>query len=95
MPNKKFKKNVIVCRCWDVTMDDVEAAIDQGVTHPEELKRVLQVGMGPCQGRTCSKIVNRILSEKTLKPSSQISKTRQRPPLVSIPIRKILGLGDE
>jgi bacterioferritin-associated ferredoxin len=90
----KNKKSTIVCRCWDVTLEGVEAAIDQGITDPEELKRVLQVGMGPCQGRTCGKIVNRILIEKTGKPASAVGETKHRPPLVSIPIREILGMKD-
>ncbi len=91
----EIKKDIIVCRCWDVTLDEVEEAVDQGIDDPEELKRILHVGMGPCQGRTCGKIVNRILSEKMRKPSSQIGSTKPRPPLVSLPIREILGLTDE
>jgi len=89
------KKDTIVCRCWDITLDEVEEAVDQGIDDPEELKRILHVGMGPCQGRTCGKIVNRILSEKMKKPVSQIGSTKLRPPLVSLPIREILGLTDE
>jgi bacterioferritin-associated ferredoxin len=90
----KNKKSTIVCRCWDVTLEEVETAIDQGITDPEELKRVLHVGMGPCQGRTCGKIVNRILIEKTGKPASAVTETKHRPPLVSVPIREILGMKD-
>jgi bacterioferritin-associated ferredoxin len=89
------RKNTIICRCWDVTSEEVEEAIARGITDPEELKRVLHVGMGPCQGRTCGKLVSRILSEKTGKPAAKISSTKQRPPLVSIPIKDILGLKDE
>jgi len=92
---KANEKNTIICRCWDVTLDEVETAIDLGVDDPEELKRLLRVGMGPCQGRTCGKLVNRILAKKTKRPASCFTETRRRPPLVSVPIKEILGLKDE
>jgi bacterioferritin-associated ferredoxin len=85
------KKDIIICRCEDITLEEVENAIDSGINHPEELKRFLHVGMGPCQSRTCGRIVIRILSSKTGKPVSEIKSTGQRPPLVSVPIRELLS----
>ena len=84
-------KNTIICRCQDITLEQVEAAIDSGITHPEELKRFLHLGMGPCQGRTCGKLILQILSRKTGKSSHEIQTTKHRPPLVSVPIREFLG----
>ncbi len=41
----------IVCRCNDVTAEEIEALIDSGVTDIEEIKRLLRVGMGgPARG---------------------------------------------
>ena len=91
----KNKKDTIVCRCMDISLDEVEALIDAGCTDPEELKRFLHIGMGPCQGRTCGRLVTRILAEKTGKPASALHQTRQRPPLTTIPIREFLGGGDD
>ena len=54
-----------MCRCKDVTLEDIYKAIDEGFTTPEELKRRLRVGMGPCQGRTCMRIIVGILARKT------------------------------
>lgn len=92
---EQSKKDTIVCRCEDITLEEVEAAIDGGMTHPEELKRFLHVGMGPCQGRTCGRIVTRILAQKTGRKAVDIPATGQRPPLVSIPIREFIGDTDE
>ncbi|RLG86368.1 MAG: (2Fe-2S)-binding protein, partial [Thermoprotei archaeon] len=51
---REVKKHpIIICRCEDITLDDVEKAIENGYTDLESLKRVLRIGMGPCQGRTC------------------------------------------
>ena len=59
------KKNpIIICRCEDITLDEVNSAIDKGYTDFEELKRYLRLGMGPCQGRTCIPIVRSILARK-------------------------------
>jgi len=95
MENKKGIEKTIVCRCEDVTLEEIEAAIDEGITDPEELKRFLHVGMGPCQGRTCGRLISQILAKKTGKLISSIKSTTHRPPLVSVPISKFLGEEDE
>ncbi len=91
MSSKKTKKNIIICRCQDITLEEVEQAIDSGITDPEQLKRFLHIGMGPCQGRTCGQLVTRILIQKTGKSSVDIKSTSTRPPLISIPIKELLG----
>ena len=91
MTQNKEKEDTIICRCEDLTLADVEKAIDGGITDIEELKRFLHVGMGPCQGRTCSRLVARILAEKTGKKVSEIKHPTNRPPLVSVPIRELQG----
>lgn len=85
----------IICRCEDVTLQEVEAAIDSGITEPEELKRFLNIGLGPCQGRTCGRLVIQILARKTGKPVTEIKSTTQRPPLVSVPIKEFIGNDDD
>ncbi|MCS6915241.1 MAG: (2Fe-2S)-binding protein [Myxococcales bacterium] len=44
---------IIVCRCEDVTLADVEDALRRGYLDIEELKRYTGLGTGPCQGREC------------------------------------------
>jgi bacterioferritin-associated ferredoxin len=95
MSNIKNKKDIIICRCQDITLEEVEKAIDNGITHPEQLKRFLHIGMGPCQGRTCGQLVTRILARKTGKSPATIKNTSTRPPLVSIPIKELLENKDE
>ena len=43
----------IVCRCEDVTLDDVEHTIELGYRSVEEVKRYTGLGTGPCQGKEC------------------------------------------
>ncbi len=52
------KKRTIVCRCEDLTLEDVENAIDEGYTDIEELRKKLQDWYGSLPGKslysTCS-----------------------------------------
>jgi len=95
MKDKKDKKETIVCRCQDISLEEVEQALEQGICDPEELKRFLHIGMGPCQGRTCGRLVQGLIRRKTGKPPEEIKGTKQRPPLVSVPIREFLEAEDE
>ena len=95
MKDKKYKKETIVCRCQDISLDEVEEALEQGICDPEELKRFLHIGMGPCQGRTCGRLVSRLIMQKTGAPPEKAKGTKQRPPLVSVPIREFLEAEDE
>jgi NAD(P)H-nitrite reductase large subunit len=79
-----MKKKAIICRCEDLTLEDVEKAIDEGYTDLEELRKKLRIGMGPCQGRVCIQIVMKILERKTGKKVKKASLTKTRPPIVPV-----------
>lgn len=81
----------IVCRCNEVTEEEIEALIDQGITDIEEIKRLLRVGMGPCQGRTCMPIVIGILARKTGRKPEEIKLPATRVPIRPVPIGVLVG----
>jgi len=81
-----MKKQTIICRCEDITEEDVIKAIDQGYTDIEELRKKLRIGMGPCQGRVCIQLVTRILEKKTGKKVSKIPLPTSRPPEIPVPL---------
>ncbi|HEX16987.1 MAG TPA: (2Fe-2S)-binding protein [Thermoplasmatales archaeon] len=85
----------IVCRCEDVTEEDVIKAIEDGFTDFEELRKRLRIGMGPCQGRTCIPLVLRILSRKTGKRVDELTKPSFRPPIVPLTLGSLSGEEDE
>ncbi len=76
------KKDIIICRCEDVSLADIHEALDMGYRDFESIKRILRVGMGPCQGQTCSHLIkNEIAKYNKVHPETvEIHKTR---PLVS------------
>ena len=55
--------NTILCRCEDVTAGAVDSAVAAGATTMAALKVVTRCGQGPCQGRTCERLVASRLPE--------------------------------
>lgn len=66
----------IVCRCHDVTEEDIESAIDNGYDDLETLKRITGVTTGHCQGKTCMSLTMKILSRKTGKSVTETTRIR-------------------
>jgi len=65
--DKDNANETIICRCEDLTLEEIEKAIDDhGLRSFDEVKRITRCGMGPCQGKTCRKMVERMLSKKTV-----------------------------
>lgn len=72
---------ILICRCEEVTREEIEAAIDDGAESMNEVKRCTRAGMGLCQGRTCRKQVEKILAEKTGKELKDIIPSNYRQPV--------------
>ena len=75
---------ILICRCEDLTEEEIIQAIDEGYTTLEELKCKLRLGMGPCQGRSCLSLARRILCQKTKKNAEEISMPPSRPPVIPV-----------
>jgi NAD(P)H-nitrite reductase large subunit len=54
----------LACRCEDVTLHDLEEAIDRGYSDLESLKRYTGFGTGWCQGKWCVALCSRLLVER-------------------------------
>jgi len=78
-------ERVVVCRCEDITEMEIVEAIRAGATSMEELKRVLRVGMGACQGRTCGPLIRCLLARELGQPLQSIAEWTRRPPLKPVP----------
>ncbi len=87
---REVKHPTIVCRCNDVTVEDVERAIEEGCRDLECLRKVLRIGMGPCQGRTCIPILIRILARKLGKKPSELGLPMVRAPIIPLPANLLL-----
>ena len=74
-------QKTIVCRCEDVSLEEIEEVIERGFKELDEIKRLLRCGMGACQGRTCTRLIAQLISQKTGKPISDMHFPRIRPPV--------------
>ncbi|NLY18433.1 MAG: (2Fe-2S)-binding protein [Clostridiaceae bacterium] len=86
-------KDIIICRCEEVKLSEIEKAIEDGAETIDGVKRRTRAGMGLCQGKTCERLIAGIISEKTKKSISQIIVSTKRPPVR--PVRLSLFKGEE
>ena len=85
----------IVCRCMDVTVEDMIKAFEVMIKYLESVdadtyRRVSGAVTGFCQGRGCLQHMQRILfseaSKRGIKLSDKELLPRRRPPLQPVPI---------
>jgi bacterioferritin-associated ferredoxin len=81
-----MENETVLCRCEEITLGKVREWISNGYDTFDELKRMLRVGMGPCQGRGCRDIALREISVKTGVPVAEIPPGTIRPPVKPIKI---------
>lgn len=84
------EKNIIICRCEDVTLHDIHRLMDEGYTTFEEIKRILRVGMGPCQGNTCGQLMQREISKYLNIPLNQVKVQKVRPLTTGVKLKSIV-----
>lgn len=78
---------IVLCRCEDVTLADVEHAVAQGYCDLEEIKRYTGFGTGPCQGKECLGPLALALARTTGEAPEALRPFTSRPPLVPTPLR--------
>mgnify|MGYP006307434803 CR=1 FL=1 len=86
--------DVMVCRCRDVTEEEIKKAISEGYDTLELLKMKTKVGTGTCGGRTCLPIVKRIMSRETGRKPQDMDLPQERSPIIPVPLRFAAGEKD-
>ena len=82
---------VILCRCEDVTLGDIEKAVRTGFGELEEVKRYTGFGTGPCQGKECLRDIALSIARLTARPPEQMLPFTSRPPLAPTELRLYAG----
>lgn len=85
----------MVCRCEELTLGQLEAAIAAGAHSHAQLKSATRVGMGPCQGRQCGYSVAALLARQLDQPISEVGFYNIRPPLKPVTLRELASLPEE
>jgi bacterioferritin-associated ferredoxin len=81
----------LACRCEDVTLHDLDRAIERGYTDIESLKRYTGFGTGWCQGKWCVALCARRLAERGGYVAVPIT---ARPPLRPVPLGELAELAN-
>jgi bacterioferritin-associated ferredoxin len=89
-----MSRKVILCRCEDVTLADVQRAVAAGYRDLEEVKRYTGFGTGPCQGKECLREVALAIAAASGRPPAEIPPFTTRPPLVPTELAVFAGRPD-
>ena len=57
-----MSEEVLICRCQEVTEQEILDAIRDGATTVDGVKRRTRACMGLCQGKTCGRIVKGVIA---------------------------------
>lgn len=82
--------DTIVCRCERVPEEDIRALIREGCRDINEIKTVTRAGMGPCGGKTCAALIERLFHEEGI-PAEEITGEVKRPLFIEVPLGAFAG----
>jgi NADPH-dependent 2,4-dienoyl-CoA reductase/sulfur reductase-like enzyme len=82
----------LVCRCEEVTAQQIVDTVALGCTGPNQLKSFLRCGMGPCQGRLCGLTVTELIAEARGVAPEAVGYYRLRPPVKPITLAELAAL---
>lgn len=94
-PAKAFRQpsgDTIVCRCEEITAQQITAAAELGCMGPNQMKTFLRCGMGPCQGRLCGLTVTEIISAVRGVTHQEVGYYRLRPPVKPVTVGELAAL---
>ncbi|MFO1161034.1 MAG: NAD(P)/FAD-dependent oxidoreductase [Reyranellaceae bacterium] len=94
-PADSFRRpegDTLVCRCEEVTAQQVRDTARLGCEGPNQMKAFLRCGMGPCQGRLCGLTVTELIAEARETTPAEVGYYRLRPPVKPITLAELASL---
>lgn len=88
------EEEVLICRCQEVTEQEILDAIRDGATTVDGVKRRTRACMGLCQGKTCGRLVQRIVAQETGKDPADVLPQKSRMPVRPVKISVFGGDSD-
>ncbi|MEA4893123.1 MAG: (2Fe-2S)-binding protein [Peptococcaceae bacterium] len=89
------ENETFVCRCEEVTKEEILQAIADGATTVTGVKKRTQAGMGLCQGRTCRRVISQMLSQAGARPAAEVYPPTSRPPVRTAKIKEFINEEDD
>jgi NAD(P)H-nitrite reductase large subunit len=87
-------EHLIICRCEEITREDIAEAIRRGARSVPAVKRRTSAGMGLCHGRTCTRLVAQVVKEELGIPADKLKPATVRPPVRPILVSAFEKEGD-
>jgi octopine oxidase subunit A len=82
----------IVCRCEEVTAQQIIDAAKRGCVGPNQMKSFLRCGMGPCQGRYCGLTVTELIADVRGVSAAEVGYYRLRFPVKPLTLGEVASL---
>ena len=89
------RSDTVVCRCEEVTLGAIEAALAEDQPSISEVKRRTRLGMGACQGRYCAPMLAAMLSAHQGRPLDEHAFFAPRAPAKPMAIRDLVRVGSQ
>ena len=91
-PGTLLPDDVLVCRCEEVTAGEIRKAIREGGARSvTAVKRRVRAGMGLCQGKSCGRIITRMIAEELGLGPQDIPPSTDRPPVRPVTFSEMGG----
>ena len=91
----KSYEPITICRCEGVTLGQLKDCIQHSSAKTvNQVKKLTRAGMGPCQGRTCAGVLEKILALEAETPSGT-ENLHSRPPVRGVHLRALAAPSDE
>lgn len=84
-------KDVIICRCEEVSLADLEETAKKYDCTARELKLRTRAGMGFCGGRTCRPAVDKVLTSITEEHPTDTIPLKVAPPVRPLSLADLGG----
>lgn len=88
-------QEVIVCRCEEVSLQQLEETAKKYNCSPRELKLRTRAGMGFCGGRTCRPAVDKVLLNVNHHPPTDNVPLKVQPPVRPVSLANLGGAVDD
>ena len=81
--------DTLICRCEEVSLGDIKAAVEAGAQTVNEVKGLTRAGMGNCQGRMCEALTARAIAAQTGAAIEMVGEMTARPPLFPLTVAEL------
>lgn len=76
-----MSEDKLICRCQEVSESEIIQAIKEGAVTVDGVKRRTGAGMGLCQGKTCGRLIQKMIVEYTSANPKDVLPPKSRMPV--------------